>query len=80
MLQVEAPFPHTGSNAFLKGSADPVRIIQRNADDTCTVQRLGHLSRALGASRTRRVPLADLVATPAEAVPAAKPRRRRKLM
>ncbi len=76
MLKVEAPFPQAGSNGFLFGSAQSVRIIQRNADGTCVVQRTGHMSRAEGASRTLRVAGKDIVASQAEASP--KPTRRRK--
>lgn len=79
MLQVETPFPQAGSNGFLFGSADPVRIIQHNADGTCLVQRTGPHSRAVGASRTARVPRKDIVATLDETLPPAKPRRRRKV-
>ena len=77
MLQVETPFPQAGSNGFLFGSAEPVRIIQRNADGTCLVQRTGDLARGLGASRTLRVASADIVKTQAEAFPRAKHRRRK---
>ena len=77
MLQVETPFPQAGSNGFLFGSAAPVRILQRNADGTCLVQRTGDIARGEGASRTLRVSNADIVATQAEAFPRAKHRRRR---
>lgn len=41
MLNSEAPFPHPGSPAFLRGSAQPVRIIQHDADgETVLVQKL----------------------------------------
>lgn len=79
MLQVPAEFPHIGSTAFLRGSAGEVRILQRNADGTATVQRLGLIPRAEGASITRRVAQADLFATIEEAMgPADKPRRHRR--
>lgn len=70
MLAIATEFPQTGSAAFVKGSADPVTILQRNADDTCVVRldaRPGQLA-PRGSTGNRRVDLADLCATEDEAL------------
>lgn len=86
MLQVKAPFPHTGCEAFLRGTGARVTLIQRNADGSATVklhppehmtpaQRLEWANR--GASLTHRVPASDLYATLDDAIHCGrKPRRR----
>lgn len=38
MLHIPAEFPHPGSRAFVRGTADPVTIIRRNADGTAFVR------------------------------------------
>lgn len=78
MLAVEAAFPYPGSTAYERGTAEPRRIIQRNANGTCTVavlprrfmsreEQLVWINR--GASRTVTVAAEDLCATPEEACP-----------
>jgi len=39
MLAIATQFPHAGSAAFVRGSADPVTILRRNADGTVLVRR-----------------------------------------
>jgi hypothetical protein len=78
MLQVQSPFPNPGAAGFIIGTADPVRIIQRNRDGSMLVQRTGQMARAEGASRTRTVQAGEIVATRDEALQPAKPSRRRK--
>lgn len=38
MLATATDFPHAGSRAFVRGTADPVTIIRRNADETVLVR------------------------------------------
>jgi hypothetical protein len=86
MLAVDAPFPHAGCTAYLRGSGESRRIIQRNADGSCTVevqrprfmtteQQLAWANR--GATRTQREDGGDLFATREEAVAASRRRPRR---
>lgn len=70
MLAIATEFPQTGSAAFIKGSADPVTIIQRNADGTCVVRldaRPGQLA-PRGSTGNRRVHASELCATEDEAM------------
>ncbi len=76
MLSVPADYPHPGCTAFLAGTAEAVRLIQRNADGSCLVQRTGPVSRSEGASIERRVPFADLFENALAALGKSKPRRR----
>lgn len=73
MLKTAATFPYPGSAAFLRGSAQPCRILQRRADGQVTI---AIDERFKTASSTRTVPAADLCATASEA--AAPTKRRRK--
>lgn len=68
MLKFAAPFPHPGASAFLRGTAEPVRILRRNADGTVLVQRTGPLARYDGASVERTEAAAALFPTAAEAM------------
>lgn len=72
----DTPLPLPGSTGFLRGTAERVTVLQRGADDTCTVkieqppylspeQRLEWARR--GASLTRRVAEADIYPTEREA-------------
>lgn len=77
MLSIPAEFPNAGAPAFLRATADapqaqPVRIIQRNADGTALVAVQERFRKA---SSTRTVRLADLAAT-AEAAQLPPARRR----
>lgn len=76
MLQVPADFPMPGSRAFVEGSGEEVRIIQRNADGTCLLQRMGRAynatERAMG---NLTLPLALLHPTETAAALATAPRR-----
>lgn len=85
MLAQPAPFPHAGSVAFTRGTAQKVTIIQRNLDGSCTVklhpprfmaaeQRLAWAHR--GASLTTRVNQADLYETEREAAFCGRPPKR----
>lgn len=69
MLHVPAPFPHPGSRAFVRGTADPVTILRSNADGTALVRRdprpLERRNR--DASGTTTLPRSDLFETPEEA-------------
>lgn len=68
MLAIPTEFPQAGSPAFIKGSADPVTIIQRD-NDVCVVRvdaRPGQVA-PRGSTGNKRVPLADLCATADEA-------------
>ena len=69
MLHVPTEFPHPGSRAFVRGTADPVTIIRQNADGTTFVRRDPRpLERAnRDASGNTTLPRADLFATPEEA-------------
>lgn len=70
MLAIVTEFPQAGSAAFIKGTADPVTIIQRNADGTCVVRvdaRPGQRA-PRGSTGNRRVDFTDLCATEDEAV------------
>lgn len=73
MLRTPTEFPNQGAAAFLRGTAQPCRIIQRRADGQVMV---AIDERYKQASSTRTVPLADLCATASEA--SAPARRRRK--
>lgn len=81
MLNVPTEFPHQGSTAWLR-SADgqeptPCRIVQhRPAGPDGPSVTVAIDERFKAATSTRTVPLADLFATRAQALPA--PRRRRK--
>lgn len=77
MLSTPAPYPHPGAAAFVRGTGEPCRIIQRNADDTCLVSLTDRRYPREAASGNRTVPLADLAATQEEAS-APQPSRRRK--
>lgn len=72
MLATPAPFPHAGSDGFLRGTAQRVTVIQHNAAGTSTVKlhpprfmdaakRLEWANR--GASLTRQVETADIYET-----------------
>lgn len=86
MLAVSAPFPNPGCTAYLRGSAQEVRVLGHNADGTATVslqppaimsseQRFEWARR--GASLTRTERRADLFETAHDAsmVSAARPKR-----
>ena len=79
MLQVPADFPMPGSHAFVEGSGEEVRIIQRNADGTCLLQRMARAYNATErAAGNFTLPLAQLHATETAAVLGpARPRRRK---
>lgn len=70
MLAIATEFPQAGSPAFIKGSADPVTIIQRNKDGTCTVRRDARPGQRAprGSTGNTRIDLADLCATEDEAI------------
>jgi len=87
MLNATAPFPHPGSTAFLRGTADKVTVIQRNADATALVKV--HPPRFMtpaerdawrrrGASLTRTVEVRDLYDTPLKAQFCGRPPRGRR--
>lgn len=85
MIQADAPFPHIGSTGYVRGTGEARRIMQRNADGSCTVKVLPpdymtpadkHAWRNRGASLTARVDPAELCATRQEAL-GARPRRTR---
>lgn len=82
MLAVPTEFPHPGSRAFVKGTAEPVTIIRRNADDSALIRRDPRARQRLNrdASGNRTEPFANLCATEDEAAQAgvAVPKRRRK--
>ena len=69
MLQVPVPFPHAGSRAFVRGTADPVTIIRHNADGTALVRREARPleRRNRDASGNTTLARADLFETPEEA-------------
>ena len=79
MLKTVTEFPHPGSQAFVRGTAERVTIVRRNADDTCLLRRdpnPGAL-RNRDASGNTTLPLADLFATEETAMHCGrKPRRR----
>jgi len=86
MLQdFDAEFPNPGAQAYVRGSAEPVRIIQRNADGTLLLSRSraafrrkpGTTGRASGTFREK---LENLHPTENDALDAAatKPRRARR--
>lgn len=75
MLQSETTFPHAGAPAFLKPAAEPVKILQRNANGTCLISLTDKRYPREIASGNRTVDFAELAATPEEALPA-KPRQR----
>lgn len=77
MLSNPATFPHAGAPCFVRGTAEPARIIQRNADGTCLVSLEGPRPRSEDASRTCRLPLAELAATAEQAMDLARRPRRR---
>lgn len=68
MLSSATEFPHPVSQAFLRPTAQPARIIQRNRDGTCLIAIDERFKKA---SSNRTVPLADLAATAEEAYPPA---------
>lgn len=74
MLNVPAPFPHPGAAAFVIGTAQPCRIIQRRADGLVTIALAGRYPTA---SSTRTVELAELAATAEDALAPLLRRRRR---
>lgn len=74
MLAVQTDFPHAGSQAFLKPSAELCRIIRHNPS-AGTV--LVMLASSRDASATRTVPLTELAATAADAFPKLTRRQRR---
>lgn len=76
MLRVPTEFPQAGSAAFLKGSADPVTILRRNADGTALVRVEPRPTegRNRDASGNTTVALADLYATADEAAWAGLPK------
>lgn len=76
MLAIKAPFPFVGATAYVKGSAQEVTILQRNADGTCSVKLHPprHMTREQqvawhnrGASLTRTEDAGDLYETAEEA-------------
>ena len=77
MLKAPADFPHNGADAYVKGTGLHVRIIQTDRDGISLVTRKDELARFDGASRERREPLSNLVATLAEAFPPKRSRARR---
>lgn len=79
MLNVPTEFPQAGSTAYCRGSAEQVRILQRNYDGTVLVQRTGPDARFAGASRETRVALADLFPRQDEACEPPRRRRRAKV-
>lgn len=74
------PFPNAGSAAFVKGSADPVTILRRNADGTVLVRRDPRRfeRRNRDASGNATLALADLFETADAAALAALPAREHK--
>lgn len=87
MLNAPAPFPNPGSTAFLRGTADKVTVIQRNADATAVVKvhppRFMTPSerdawRRRGATLTRTVEVRDLYETERLAMFCGKPPRGRR--
>ena len=62
MLNTPAEFPHPGSRAFVRGTAERVTIVRRNQDGTALLRREpnpGEL-RNRDASGNTTLPLADL--------------------
>ena len=77
MLQSATTFPHAGAPAFLRPTAEPVKIIQRNANGTCLISLTDKRFPREAASGNRTVDLAELAETAEEALPTtAKPRQR----
>lgn len=74
MLATVTEFPQAGSAAFLRGSAESCRILQRRADGLFTI---AIDDRYKSASSTRTAKLADLAATQEEALGLDKSKRRR---
>lgn len=67
MLDTHTPFPHAGSMAFRRGTAEPVRIQRCNSDGSALVTRHrripgGGTSPLPGASANLTLPLAELFA------------------
>ena len=85
MLQTPAPFPQVGAIAFRRHTAEPARILRRNADGTAFIERRvnlpgGGTAPLSGAAANCEVPLAELFDDPHIAIPgcAAKARRARR--
>lgn len=74
MLNIPAPYPHPGCTAFLAGTAEEVRLIQRNADGTCLISIADRRFPSERASGNRTVPARDLHETPTGAL--GRPKRR----
>lgn len=77
MLSIQTEFPYTGARAFIRHTAEEVRIIQRNANRTVVVGRAGVHPAQRRATDTFRVDAGQLVATEEEA--RALPKRRRRI-
>ncbi len=65
MLQHETEFPQVGSLGYLATTAEPARILQRNADGSILVERRqrapgGGTSPLTGAAANRRVDAGDI--------------------
>ena len=75
MLSIATEFPQAGSAAFVKGTADPVTILQ-HVDDHCIVRREARPREAQNrnASGNTRIPRAELFETPEEALATPQPR------
>ena len=67
MLSVEAPFPQNDSRAFVRTTAEAVRIVRRNPDGTAFVIRTGLRPAEKRASDSFTIPLSDLFETAKEA-------------
>ena len=80
MLKCDAPFPFAGCKAFLAGTADPVTVIRRNADDSALVRMDPRAREALSrdASGNRTVTADQLCKSEKEAFEATPPKKRRK--
>lgn len=68
MLEAATPFPQQGSNGFVRGTAEPVRIMQCLPGAIALIKRTSDAARFAGASANRREPLANLVETEREAM------------
>ena len=67
MLSVDAPFPENDSTAFVRHTAEAVRIVRRNRDGTAFVIRKGLRPAERKASDSFTIPMIDLFATEREA-------------
>lgn len=82
MLQTESTFPHVGALAFRRGTAEPARILRRNADDTALIERRaptpgGGTVPLYGAAANTTVPIEDLFADRESAIFGSKAQARR---